>query len=240
MISVCIATYNGEKYIHKQLKSIIDQIGINDEIIISDDSSNDATVPIIKSFHDKRIVLLESNKFKSPVFNIENALKKASGDVIFLADQDDIWLPHKISLTMPFFNIYDVVVCNGFIVDQYENIIKESYFSWRKSGHGFVKNLYKNTYLGCAMAFNRKILNKAIPFPKKIAMHDIWIGLIAEVYGKSYFMEESLFQYRRHNNNYTYSFEINDKNPSKNSLVFKFKYRFYFLYYLFRRIIFNK
>ena len=96
MISVCIPTFNGEKYLNKQLDSILPQLEPEDEIIISDDSSSDNTLSIIKSYKDERIKLLMNNDFKSPAFNLENALINAQGDYIFLSDQDDIWMKGKL------------------------------------------------------------------------------------------------------------------------------------------------
>ena len=91
MVSVCLASYNGEKFIKQQIDSILCQLGKHDEIIISDDSSTDRTVQIIKNYNDPRIKLIEDCKFQSPIFNLENALKQAKGDYIFLSDQDDFW-----------------------------------------------------------------------------------------------------------------------------------------------------
>ena len=173
MISVCMPTYNGEKFILQQLRSILSQLQQNDEIIISDDSSTDNTINIIKSFNDKRIVIWENNHFYSPVFNVENALKHAKGDYIFLSDQDDIWVDKKVEKMLKYLSDYDLVISNASIIDSNENVITKSYFSWKNSGKGFWKNFYKNTYIGCNMAFNKKILELALPFPKKIAMHDI-------------------------------------------------------------------
>lgn len=93
-----MTTYNGEKYISVQLDSILKQLSENDEVIISDDSSTDRTVDVIKNFKDKRIKLYEDNHFHSPIFNFENALEKASGDIIFLSDQDDVWLDNKVKI----------------------------------------------------------------------------------------------------------------------------------------------
>ena len=91
MVSVCMATYNGEKYIKEQIDSILSEIKENDEIVISDDNSTDCTVEIIKSYNDDRIKLYHSNarNFKK---NFENARNKAKGDIIFLSDQDDVWI----------------------------------------------------------------------------------------------------------------------------------------------------
>ena len=97
-LSVCMATHNGEKYLHKQLASILNQLGPEDEVVISDDSSTDTTVKIIRDIADPRIRLLENNTFYSPVYNFENAIRHGSGDIIVLADQDDVWLDNKVEV----------------------------------------------------------------------------------------------------------------------------------------------
>lgn len=173
MISVCIATYNGEKYIKEQLKSVLLQLSVNDEVVVSDDGSNDNTVELIQSFSDSRIKLLLKNRFSSPVRNFENALKHAKGDYIFLCDQDDIWFPGKVKTMLSYLKQYDLVVSDCKVVDADLNVISESFFSGRLSGKGFWKNLIKNTYLGCCMAFRNEVLHYVLPFPDKIAMHDI-------------------------------------------------------------------
>ncbi len=89
-ISVCLASYNGEKYIAEQLESILKQLGERDELIISDDSSTDQTLAIIDRFHDRRLRVFPGNSFYNPIFNFENALKQATGEVIALSDQDDV------------------------------------------------------------------------------------------------------------------------------------------------------
>lgn len=200
-ISVCIASYNGEKFIANQLESILSQELPVNEIIISDDSSTDRTVEIIKSYKDSRIRLLENNDFKSPIFNMENALKLAAGTVIFLSDQDDIWLPGKVRVISKLLKRYDLVTSDASLIDAGGCVVEESFFKLRNSGAGFVKNIYRNTYLGCCMAFNRSILEKSLPFPDDIPMHDMWLGIIAEIYGNTYFCNEKLVYYRRHSSN---------------------------------------
>lgn len=220
-VSVCMATYNGEKYIRKQLESIIVQISIDDEIIISDDSSTDATIEIIKRINDDRIKLYENNKFRNPIFNFENALKKANNDLIFLCDQDDIWEYNKIEIMKKELLNNDLVVSDCKVVDGNLNVLEDSFFYLRNSGKGFIKNLYQNTYLGCCMAFNRKILGKALPFPQKIPMHDIWLGMIGEVFGKTIFINDKLIKYRRHGNNASPTSE-----KSRYSIYKKINFRF--------------
>src|SRR3990170_615318 len=149
-ISVCIATYNGEKYIKEQLDSILPQLNQTAEIIISDDSSTDNTLQIIDAFNDKRIVVFPNQKFRSPIFNFENALSHSSGDYIFLADQDDVWLPGRLAKMIPLFDEFDVVVHDCKVVNENLEVFYESYFSEVNGGPGFFRNLFRTSpYNGC-------------------------------------------------------------------------------------------
>ena len=119
-ISVCLATYNGEKYIKEQLDSILPQLSANDEIIISDDNSTDDTINIIRSLNDERIKIYV-NKTKGIVKNFENALNNASGDIIFLSDQDDVWKNDKVKKILSAFssdNSLTFVFSNAEIIDE--------------------------------------------------------------------------------------------------------------------------
>jgi len=202
-VSVCLASHNGEKYIYQQLTSILNQLAENDELIISDDSSTDSTIQIINSFKDNRIKVYTDNNFYSTIFNFENALKKASGEIIFLSDQDDIWEDNKVEIISKLLKKYDLVVSDCIIIDGEGRVTNDSFFKIRNSGIGILRNIYKNTYLGCCMAFNKNMLKYALPFPKYIPMHDMWIGIISELYGQSYFCNDKLIKYRRHENNVT-------------------------------------
>lgn len=230
-ISVCIATFNGEKYIEQQLVSILSQLDSDDEVIISDDGSTDKTLDIIKKINDNRIVLFANNNFKNPIYNIENTLVKASGDHIFLSDQDDVWLPNKVNTLKKHLKKYDLVISDAFVVDENLNILKDSFFALNNSQAGIIKNLLKNSYLGCCMAFNSNLLSTVLPFPKSIPMHDWWIGLIAEYYGKTLFCEDKLIYYRRHGKNAS---ATSEKSP--NSFCNKIIFRVLLMYNLILRL----
>lgn len=200
-ITVCMATYNGEQFIQKQLESILPQLGNDDEIVISDDLSSDRTVDIIRQFNDNRIRILAGNKFGSAMLNFENTIKNASGDYIILADQDDVWMPDKLNVTINLLKKYDLVLSDCQVVNSKYEVMHESFFRLRNSKPGFWRNLYKNPYIGCCMAFRKDVLNYALPFPKQIHMHDWWIGLLVELKGQVYFYPSPLIQYVRHGNN---------------------------------------
>ena len=200
--SVCMATYNGENHIHIQVTSIISQLSENDEIIISDDHSTDNTIDILKSFDDPRIKIFKNGSKRGPVGNFENALSKASGDIIFLADQDDEWLNNKVATHLNLHQMhYDLVLSDAIVTDEIGNVIFDSFFKERDSKPGILNTLIKNSYIGCCMSFNKKMLDYALPFPPYIHMHDWWIGLIGEIKGKTIFCDKKLIYYVRHNNN---------------------------------------
>lgn len=204
MISVCMATYNGERYIRQQLDSILSNLSKEDELIISDDGSTDATVSIINKYmiKDHRIRLVMGPK-RGLVANFENALRYAKGQYIFLSDQDDIWSDNKVSVVMRYLKKSSVTMvvhdCN--IIDEEGNVIDSSFFGLRNSASGFMHNLIKNSYIGCCMAFKRDLLDVALPIPPDIPWHDEWLGLINEIIGETIFIPNILFSYRRHKDN---------------------------------------
>ena len=233
MVSVCIAAYNGQQFIVQQLDSILCQLDNNDEVIISDDGSTDRTIEIIESYKDSRIKLVHNLKSHGVVPNFENALLYTKGDYIFLSDQDDIWMPNKVKLMCEALQKNNLVICDAEIIDADNKLLYPSFYEIRNSGTGFIKNFAANTYLGCCMAFRKDILAYILPFPKKIIMHDIWIGLCVELMGTSIFIHQQLVQYRKHSNSVT-STAINMSNIS---LYNQIKYRLYFLKNVIKRKI---
>lgn len=202
-VSVAMATFNGEKYIKEQIETILVNLKANDELVISDDGSSDATLDIIKAFNDDRIFVFTGPK-SGVKKNFENAIRHCSGKYIFLCDQDDIWIDGKVERVLEAFTDerVSVVVHNCTLINESGGKLLESYFEYRKSGPGRIKNIMKNSYMGCCMAFNASIIKeKILPIPNDIEMHDQWIGLIAEKYGKSKFIKDVLILYRRHESN---------------------------------------
>lgn len=204
-ISVAMATYNGEKYIREQLESILKQLNEDDEIIISDDGSTDNTINIIKSFEDKRIKIFDGprNGVKQ---NFANAIYNCTGKYIFLSDQDDIWCDNKVNIVLKNFEkekcmciVHDCIVFDS----SNDDVIYDSFYKYRNSGSGIIKNIWKNTYIGCCMTIDARIKNTILPIPNDIEMHDQWIGLLCEKEGKSLFINDKLINYRRHNDNVT-------------------------------------
>ncbi len=201
MISVCIATYNAHQYIREQINSVLMQLNLDDEIVIADDGSNDETMAILNSIEDNRIRIISGHANLGIIKNFERALYAAKGEIVFLCDQDDVWLPTKISECLSQLETSLLVVTDCVVVDSQLNILYPSFFVLRGSKKGFINNLYKNGYIGCCMAFRKELLSYALPIPANVPMHDIWLGMLAELKGEVSFLPKQLLLYRRHSGN---------------------------------------
>ena len=204
-ISVCMATYNGEKFVARQLQTILSQLDPGDEIVISDDSSTDGTLKVIESFRDSRIRLFAGQSFRSPIYNFENALRQSRGDVIFLSDQDDEWIAGWVETALAELRNVNLVVCNAYMIDAEGHSLGRHVDGVRNGIRrpGLFHNLYHNGYIGCCCAFRREVLDVALPFPARLPWHDWWIGLVAEVFFDTKFIQTKMIRYRRHDSNAT-------------------------------------
>lgn len=228
-ISVVLASFNGEKFILDQIESILNQLGDSDELIIVDNQSTDGTVDIIAQIQDNRVKLIcNPVKHKYPIYNINFSfsigLSISNGDILFLADQDDIWLKNKVQKFLIEFQRSKplLIYANSILIDGNENILNEgkSYFSIRKPSYSIWRTIYKNGYLGCNIAIHKDLLRKCkIPINPYIG-HDIWLALNALYYGRVSIIDDTLLKYRRHDLNTSSSSGV-----SQLSLYFKIKYR---------------
>ncbi|KAF0218732.1 MAG: family 2 glycosyl [Geobacteraceae bacterium] len=213
-VSVCMATRNGEQYIHAQLESILLQLAPDDEVIISDDSSTDRTVDIVKGFGDARVRLYENNTFFNPIANFANALGKAGGDYMALADQDDVWLPRKIRLTLAKMNELEgmygketplLVHTDLKVVTANLEVVAESLWRFQKTdpqkGVSLNRLLVQNTVSGCTIMMNRALRDIALPIPPEAVMHDWWLALVAAAFGRIGHVSEPTMLYRQHGEN---------------------------------------
>ncbi len=225
-VSVAMVTYNGGVYLRQQMDSILEQLGENDELVISDDGSRDETISILREYQKKNSKVRVIKGLRQGVKrNVEHAIKNTRGSYIFLADQDDIWLPGKVEQVLQAFErqraavvIHDArVFANGNTSD----ILMESFFAFRSAKPGIWKNIVKNSYIGCCMAFRRELLEVILPIPEQIEMHDQWIGVLGDYYaGKSCFLPKPLLLYRRHEKNQSAMTHYSFGKMLRNRLVF--------------------
>lgn len=198
-VSVVLASYNGEKYIEKQLISIINQLEENDEIIVTDDNSTDKTRDIVSAMSkkDSRIKLIDG-PCKGYNKNFENGINHSSGEYIFICDQDDEWMDNKVKNVLAAFD--DNTYCirhDCIVVNDNNEILCESYMNERKANLSYKKNIYKNTFTGCCMCIKREWLLKLLPFPDGV-FYDAWIGILSCKFKKAKLLDDKLIKWCRH------------------------------------------
>ena len=222
-IAICMATYNGEEYLCEQIDSILKQSYPNWVLFIRDDCSTDNTTALIQEYSDKhpdriKLVPYETTDLgfgKGAAYNFMACLKYASSfsefSYFMFSDQDDVWLPNKIKMTLgcakkvekkhsgPILVHTDLTVTNKNL-----DVISNSFVSYSKIfPHTKDLNhlLVENNITGCTMLWNRN-LNSIISFNcKGLFYHDWWVGLIACCFGFTYFFNKPTILYRQHNSN---------------------------------------
>ena len=210
-ISVCLATYNGQNHIIKQLDSILDQLGDGDEVIVVDDCSTDNTVNLILQLKDKRINVFKNLKNRGHVFSFDRAIILADNDFIFLADQDDIWLPGRVSAMINEleWSGSSVVSSNFEWMDDNEEftVIKfDGVSSDNSKTH--LKNILhiylgRTNYFGCAMALRKDFVKLISPVPSYVESHDLWIALASNLVRSNAHLDNKTLRKRKHSNNTT-------------------------------------
>jgi len=233
--SICIATYNGEKFIKEQIVSILNQINGNDEIIITDDCSTDQTINIINKFNDPRIKVFINEKKLGHQFNFEQSLLRCTKEIIFFCDQDDIWCDLKYKLVMKEFSKNKDLILVHHRFSTFSDIIIKSKIenkkntilinSKRSKFYFLLRQFYSCEIWGCATAFRYSLRNSLTPFPVKVYSHDHWLAITAPLYGSILLMNDILLYRRLHNNNLT--------PPTRRKIFLILKSRFILIYLLF-------
>ena len=238
MISIAMTTYNGEKFVIKQLQSLLNQTLQPDEVIIHDDRSSDSTPELVQKFIKENNLtnwhFSVNEKNLGYKQNFYETIKQTSVDLIFLCDQDDIWLPNKIELMVAVFNRNkNIGVLNSAIdyIDKDDNLIPPNYRKNTSNGGLIKKNLkkgklysfpyklflIKNISPGCTMAFTKKIKDVYLKYPLMYYSHDWAINLLGSFTNNTYFLYVTTINYRLHENN-TIGIDVNDAFDKENEL----------------------
>lgn len=226
-ISVCIATYNGARYIETQLNSIIDQLEINDEVIIVDDCSTDNTIKIIESFKDSRIKINKNEVNHGHVFSFNRALELSTKDIIFMSDQDDVWKVNRVFLMKEKLLKSNTLLLSSnseFINSQGDNLNYKIDGVDLRNSSNYYRNILdifigKTNYYGCLMAFKSELKKVLLPIPDFVESHDLWIA-----------MAGNILKSNIHCNDITLSRRIHQTNAStiNRSIILKIKSRIIF------------
>lgn len=204
-ISVCMAVYNGAAYLMPQVHSILSQLRADDELVVVDDASQDNSAELFSNLSDSRVSVFRNERNLGVFASFEKAMRLARGDILFLSDQDDIWLPGKVEKIIGVFLSkpeMTMVATDARIIDESGAVVADSFFAQRgRFEAGVLHNLIKNKYLGCTLAFRSSMLDHFLPIPPDVPMHDIWFGLVNDIYGKTYYIDQPLIAYCRHGKN---------------------------------------
>jgi len=204
-VSVVMATYNGRPYLAEQLQSVLAQLLPGDELIIVDDCSQDGTPELVEALKSAFVQVVRNPRNLGVLASFERGVLIATRDIIFLCDQDDVWLPGKRAAFVAVFEDDPgvlVVVSDAELIDARGSVTAPSFMQLRGGFHGgFWSTMVRNRYLGCAMALRRELLAVALPIPPTVPMHDMWFGALASVVGRVHYIPKPLMQYRRHGSN---------------------------------------
>jgi glycosyltransferase involved in cell wall biosynthesis len=217
-IDILLSTYNGEKYIEQQIHSILQQSRSDWVLLIRDDLSHDSTPQLIHKLqylYPQQIKIIDNkstNLGASQSFS--KLLEKSESDYVMFCDQDDVWVPNKIELTISKIQeleyIYSketplLVHSDLKVVDHQLNLIKNSFWKHQnldpKQGNFLNRTLVQNVITGCTVMINQPLRQLATPIPNKCIMHDWWIALVAAAFGKIAYMETPTVLYRQHQSN---------------------------------------
>lgn len=216
-IDVLLATYNGSKFVKEQITSVLTNFdklsGFDCRLLISDDGSTDDTITIINELEqvDSRIILIDNEKKGGVRQNFNYLINNCDADYAFFCDQDDLWLPNKMSIFLDRFFLVEkdysgpvLVHSDLCVADKNLSPVNISMFEYQKINKmpSFTELIVSNSVTGCVMACNRTLISeiKRSCISNSI-MHDWYIGIYAAAYGRISFIDNSLILYRQHGGN---------------------------------------
>lgn len=227
-VAICMATYNGEKYIEEQINSIVQQNYDNLVLFIRDDGSKDNTKEILNKLekeHPNKIVIINDNSLKggSSKKNFAAILGWVNSNYNFnyfmFSDQDDVWMEDKVKKCIDCIKTEEsngmcpiLVHTDLKVVDEKLDVLGDSFFKYRALNPN-TKDLrhliIQNNITGCTMLWNKELNNILNIEADAVAMHDWWIALTASAFGKILCIDQPTILYRQHNNNVVGATKVN-------------------------------
>ena len=218
LVEVVLATYNGELYLGELLDSLLAQSYGGWRLEARDDGSSDRTVALLESFqqkHPTRIIIIKDNDGNlGPRDNFSRIANSTSSGYLMFADQDDIWRPEKIEITLDQMRAVELVKGVDFpilvhtdmrVVDVTGKVIGESFWDYQNlkatACMKLPRQLVQNYVTGCTMMINRKLLELSMPVPPDAIMHDWWFALVASAFGEIAVVKRQTVNYRQHGEN---------------------------------------
>ncbi len=218
MIDILLSTYNGQEFLREQIDSILSQTYSQWRLIVRDDVSSDQTNEILEEYvnryPDKIVKVIDNLGNIGCIKSYETLLNQSSSEYIMFSDQDDVWLPNKIELSMKKmiqleskYNDTPLLVhADLIVVDENLNLIANSFWSYTKIFPEILDNnkyylAIRNSVTGCTMLINKLAKGVALPFASNVEMHDAWIAINVVLSGKVDYIREQVIMYRQHSEN---------------------------------------
>jgi len=209
--SVCMATYNGAKYLRPQLDSILAELRDGDELVIVDDASSDDTTAILAGYADPRIRVVHNEQNLGYVRAFERAMHLSTGDVVLLSDQDDVWIPGRRDALVTAAAATGIAASNLLLLGSEEPlrspVTGRPWLLRAMDGPRALRNELRMLagdvpYFGCAMAVRRDLLAQVLPFPQiLVESHDLWIATVANASRRMTHVEQPTILRRMHADN---------------------------------------
>ncbi|WP_461039783.1 glycosyltransferase [Spirosoma harenae] len=215
-ISIALCTYNGKTYLPVQWHSLLHQQLLPNEVIISDDCSTDGTPDLLKQFAEEApfsVNILPNRTRLGYNKNFERALSACTGDLIFICDQDDFWLPEKISTMVQYMVDHpeaQLAFCDAWVTDEFLDGRQARFWKAVRFDHAAQEQwlageamdvlLGGNRMMGCATVLRRTYLSLLLPIPNTIPgyIYDGWMALVAAAQNAIHFINLPLQLYRTH------------------------------------------
>lgn len=216
-VSIAMATWQGARFIDEQLESIAAQTRPPDQLVVSDDGSTDDTCARVDAFAreaDFEVQLVRNTERGLTTVNFERAVARCHGDLVFFADQDDVWRPHKLERMVDVFERHPAtggLFCNGSVVDDDREPL--GYDLWQSQGfhrgeQAMVRRgqaamvfLRHVVAAGNTFAFRGRFLPLVLPFPRLRSVHDAWVAFMVAAVSDFEILDEDLVEYRLHADN---------------------------------------
>ena len=216
-MSVALCTHNGAQFISAQIESILSQSPRPDQLVISDDASNDDSVDraleVCARFPDVEVVVLRNTVALGVTANFEQAIRSTTAPLVALSDQDDLWHSGRLARVLREFDSRpELLVVGSDATMVRSNGTPMSYTLFEalelspgelaelQAGDAFRALLRRNLFTGATMVFRRELLDLALPFPAAW-VHDEWLAAIASATGEVTILPEQLIDYRQHGGN---------------------------------------
>ena len=207
-VQVLMSTYNGEKYIQEQIDSILNQKGVEVDLLIRDDGSSDETISIIQKYinNDSRVTLYTGANLKSAKSFFDLVTKASDADYYAFSDQDDVWAVDKLEAAVKTLSTKDntkplLYYCNMKVVDENLNYLYVLHAHTKRTDHRY-SVLTEYYAAGCTMVFNeaaKELCSNNIP--QGNIMHDTWMEVLCQFFGTVYYDPNAYILYRQHSNN---------------------------------------